>query len=470
MKEKGFIKNILTVVGGNGVYLISNILLGFLLPMILDLADYGYYKIYTLYVGYCGLLNFGFPDGILLRYGGKEYTQLHRPLFRVYSRMFLILEAAMTLLVMGIACCLRGEYALIIGFVGLNLMFNNVTLYYQYLSQATSRFREFSLRKVLQALCVIAVLVILLVGKRYGLFARVGYIAFLLIMQAISMILLLWYILTYREITFGPALPWKEALPELKQTFRKGVLMMVAYEVAQLLLLMDRQFVSVLFPVEVYAQYAFAYNILSCVTALVTAVSTVMFPMLKKLRQDDALGKFESMLSVVSCLVGLCLVGVLPVQWLVRWLLPAYEGALAYVQILFPVLLFTAGVSIVAFTYYKVLDRMREYLVICLIALVTAFLFNCAAFMIWRTPEAICWASVAVMLVWFAMAVGNLGKRCGVKWLRSFVYILCLAAGFYGVQYLNWGDWAQAGIYLALWCAVSAALFGRKWKALLKES
>lgn len=467
MKEKGFIKNILTVVGGNGVYLLSNILLGFLLPMILDVADYGYYKIYTLYVGYCGLLNFGFPDGILFRYGGCDYNQLNKPLFRTYSRLFLGLQGVMTLLVVGIAAFLRGEYALIIGFVGLNLIWYNVTLYYQYLSQATSRFKEFSLRKVLQAVGTIVVLVVLLLGKRFGLFARVSYITFILILQAISVILLAWYVSTYREITFGPAVGWREALPELKLIFRKGLMMTLAYEVAQLILLMDRQFVSVLFPVETYAQYAFAYNILSCVTALVTAVSTVLFPMLKKLRQEDALQKFEGTLALVSCLVGVCLVGVWPVEWLIGWLLPSYEGALTYVRILFPTLLFTSGISIVTFTYYKVLDRIREYLFISLGTLAVSFALSCTAVYVWRVPEAVSWTSVAAILVWYVAAIGNLGKGKTVKWLRSLVYTLLICAAFYAAQSLPFGKWGNAGIYLAAYCLISMLVFAGRWRTYL---
>ena len=89
MKINRFFKDIFTVSIGNVAYLISSILLGFVLPMLLSVDDYGYYKLYTLYFSYSGLLHFGFIDGILLVFAGKDYEELDRQAFRLYSRFFI---------------------------------------------------------------------------------------------------------------------------------------------------------------------------------------------------------------------------------------------------------------------------------------------------------------------------------------------------------------------------------------------
>lgn len=459
MKEKGIVKNILTVVSGNGIYLISNILLGLVLPLILDVKDYGYYKIYTLYVGYCGLLHFGFVDGILLRYGGCEYSQLNKPLFRTYTRFFFLIEAACALLVVGISMCLKQEYRLIIACVGLNLIWCNVTLYYQYISQATSRFKEFSLRKMLQAIGIILALLTVYFIKKYCAQSSISYLLFILLMQTISFVLLLWYVYTYRDITFGPSAPFKVVWGDIKSVLKKGIMLTVAYEVAQLIMIMDRQFVSLLFDVEVYAKYAFTYNILSCVTALITAVSTVMFPMLKKTNRKVVEEHFEGMSAAVLCLVGLSMVGVYALEWIIGWILPEYIESMTYIWVVFPALMFISGITIVGFTYYKVFDKIKDYLIISVIVLVVAFFCNCIAICIWNTPTALSVASVFVSFVWYVAVTAFLARSCHLKWGKGLIYAAVIVLAFYCTAFAEMQSWQKILLYLIVYLLATLIVF-----------
>lgn len=72
------LNDILKVAASNIIVLFSGVLVGFLLPKIIGITDYGYYKTYTLYATYVGMFHFGISDGIYLKYGGKDYSQLDR--------------------------------------------------------------------------------------------------------------------------------------------------------------------------------------------------------------------------------------------------------------------------------------------------------------------------------------------------------------------------------------------------------
>ena len=65
-KENGFLKNTIKVIVSNFALLSSSILVGLILPKILGVEQYGYYKLFMLYNVYGALLHFGFVDGILL--------------------------------------------------------------------------------------------------------------------------------------------------------------------------------------------------------------------------------------------------------------------------------------------------------------------------------------------------------------------------------------------------------------------
>ena len=70
VSKSTFTKNILRVMTSRGIMLLSEILLGFVVPKILGVSGYGYLKTYSLYTAYTALLHFGFVDGILLYFAG----------------------------------------------------------------------------------------------------------------------------------------------------------------------------------------------------------------------------------------------------------------------------------------------------------------------------------------------------------------------------------------------------------------
>lgn len=58
------VKDILKVSASNVVKLLAGLLVAFVLPKIIGVADYGYYKTFTLYATYVGLFHLGICDGI----------------------------------------------------------------------------------------------------------------------------------------------------------------------------------------------------------------------------------------------------------------------------------------------------------------------------------------------------------------------------------------------------------------------
>ena len=77
MKTKNnFIKSVFTVIFSNIFILLSGVLVGFVLPKIMGVDEYGYYKLFMLYATYIVLLYFGLADGMLVKYGGQGDTQM----------------------------------------------------------------------------------------------------------------------------------------------------------------------------------------------------------------------------------------------------------------------------------------------------------------------------------------------------------------------------------------------------------
>ena len=79
MGQRSVVKNIVSVALSNIITLLAGVGVGLLLPKLLEVEDYGWYKTFTLYVTYLGFAHLGLLDGIVLEYGGLDFDQLDHP-------------------------------------------------------------------------------------------------------------------------------------------------------------------------------------------------------------------------------------------------------------------------------------------------------------------------------------------------------------------------------------------------------
>ena len=203
MQNKVFGKNLFLVAFSRMVSLLSGVVVGLLLPKIFSVTDYGYFKIFTLYAVYTALLHFGFVDGLLLRLAGKNYNELNRENLRTYTRFFAAFQGVIFLImtVFGIVFA-KGEYRFVVLMLALNMVFVNLTTYYQFVSQATQRFGEYSAKSLIVSVCKL-----IFVGGLFVVYlldvAEVSYRIYLIGMNLLDFGMLLWYVALYRDITFG---------------------------------------------------------------------------------------------------------------------------------------------------------------------------------------------------------------------------------------------------------------------------
>ena len=76
--KKSIWKNLAKVFFSQGLSVFSGVMVGFIIPKILGVEEYGFYRTYTMYFTYTSLLHFGFVDGILLKYSGQDYDNLNK--------------------------------------------------------------------------------------------------------------------------------------------------------------------------------------------------------------------------------------------------------------------------------------------------------------------------------------------------------------------------------------------------------
>lgn len=432
------VKDILKVSASNVAKLLAGVLVAFVLPKIIGVEDYGYYKTFTLYATYVGLFHLGICDGIYLKFGGKNYSDLNRAKFRFYSQAFFLIEALIALLLGTIALVLlQGEWLFICLGLSVYLLCINVTGFYQIISQIVCRFGELSRRNVLQSLGVTAVVLVLWgLAKVCGV--HVSYRLFLVAYVGVTGLLAVWYAITYKDITFG-LVEWREAPWRDLVVFAKvGIPLTIANLCSSLILTLDRQFVSVLFDIETYAVYAFAYNMLSLVTTVLTAIATVAYPKLQRMSSNRRRESYAVFRGAVIMLVLCCLAVYFPLAWFVGWYLPDYTGSLPIFRVILPGLAMSSCITIVMHNYYKTMGENTRFFRQALLVLGLSVVADALAYLACRTSVAISTSSVIVIGAWYLISESFLAKRMTIRrWADAGVLAVGIVAFYVAAEFLG---------------------------------
>ena len=216
MKKQGVVKSIFGVAISNVISIIGGIIVGFLLPKVLPVEDYGWYKTFTLYTAYLGFVGLGIQDGIALKYGGKDYEDIDRHLFRSYFSWYTLVHIIFCFLTFIFAPLVPNtNYRFILVSLGIYAIIANYSAYFQHISQITQRFKEYTTRKIISS-----ILRILNVGALF-LWAALGfpptYKVFLIVFITTELLVTTWYVFTYRDIAFGDKLSLSDTRKDIFQ-------------------------------------------------------------------------------------------------------------------------------------------------------------------------------------------------------------------------------------------------------------
>ena len=463
-----FLKNVFKVLCGNIITIISGVLIGFLLPMLISVTDYGYYKIFTLYMSYIGCFALGIIDGINLKYAGSKLDELNKKDFRLYFKVITIIQLIVSILVILFSFIfLKDNLRVIFILLGLIIIPNNLSGYFQQVSQATQRFSEYAIRNIVKSLGNIVILFILFI--LYKANYEVTYVHYIVMFLFINYFLFGWYIATYKEIVFGKYTKAKDKKLEIIEFIKMGFPLMISNLCATLILTIDRQFVSILFSTEEYAQYAFAYNLLSLVTIAISAIAVVLFPMLKQESEENLSKKYDKYISSIIVTVGLMLVSYFPLSLIINMVLPKYNESLIFFKIIFPSLLGSSALTAIMHNYYKSIGKNILFFKKSIVILVISIIANIIAYVISKSMVGFSVATIIVTITWYIYTEHTLVEKLNVKWKKNLIYQILIIIIFYISIMCNENIFISAVIYIILFAIISYIMQKEIIKSLLNR-
>lgn len=430
-QNNDFFKNTIRVIISNFALLLSSILVGLILPKILGVEQYGYYKLFMLYSVYGALLHFGFVDGILLHFGGENYCEIDKRKLRCITRFFISLELIVSSILVICSLFIPNDiYRFIFIAVGVYSFILNTFTYFQYFTQAIMDFGFLSRVNMLQAISTSVIIIVLLFLIKIKAINYVNYMQYTYCFIITYLIILFTYMFRYHDLVFGEALSLGKMKKTILMLFKIGFPVTISYQISNLILNLDNQYISIFFNNKIFGEYSFAYSLISLTTTVLTAVSTVIFPYLNKQEISNAIKNYGLNISYILGLMYFLIAIYFPVQVFVRIVLPEYIGSLAFFRILLPGVGITSCISLVIFNYFKITNNSMKYLALGIGVLILAIVLNYLAYFIFKDPYAIAISSLVVLFIWYLLSNSYLYKRYTIERNKNTFYMLLMTLVF----------------------------------------
>lgn len=419
-------KNLFYTLFANMISLMSGILATFLIPKLLSVEQYAYFKEFTFYLGYVGVFHFGFNDGVYIQYGKYDYEELPKKNFRGYFR-YLLLSQILVAIVVALITVFRidsMDEKIIFLVLAFNIILANIMSYFDYVSQFTRRFKIYSFNMILsKVLFLLGILAFIFINDDRGLY-------FVALQTLINILIFCIYCGKYREIIFGSSIGFKELKREVKVLLSTGFFVMIGNFMSIFIIGIDRIFIDNFFTKTDFAMYSFATSLLLMFYILVNAVTTFIYPYLTRELNDNAKEAYRSMKRIIFMIIGISLCAYYPFKFIVIAFIPKYIDALSITAIIFPTILLSAEISIVSANFYKTLKLQKEYTKNNLVAGSIAVVMATLAFVIFKDVDAIAVSSLISFFLWGLYSDLFFGKKISVKMGSHYLFELSTIAIF----------------------------------------
>jgi O-antigen/teichoic acid export membrane protein len=361
------LKNFSYTISSNLLNFVVIALVTLIVPKLIGVKDYGFWQLYLFYTNYVGILHFGWIDGIYLKYGGVEYSKLDPNYFKTQFFYFSIFQViiAVSIATLGIFQT-DNDSKFVVMSIAICLIFYNLRQFFLYILQDTNRIRDYAFNiisdRIIYSLWIV---VFLAFGIRnYKLFI-VGDIVSKMATLFMAMVLC-------KNILFGKILKFTSVIDGIYDNIRIGIKLLSANLASLLIIGIVRYGIKNEWGVAIFGKVSLTLSISNAMMLFVTAVSLVLFPMLRRIDKSLLNRLYGNFRYVLIYILFICMFLYFPMITIMDKWLPNYQSSLKYLAFLFPMLVYEGKFELMVNTFLKTLRMEKTLLVINLIALVTS--------------------------------------------------------------------------------------------------
>lgn len=438
-----FIKNFSYAVSSNMVSLLISTMVILIVPKMIGVEEYGYWQLYIFYSSYIGFLQFGWNDGIYLRFGGDDYNTLNKGIFSSQFWLLLIFQTIIAIIIFTLSFFLINNVnrRFILEMFALGLIVVGVRAMPLFIFQATNRIKEFSQVTILDRLLYfILISSLLIMGiKEYKVMIYAD-----LIGKSIS---LLYAVYLCRDIVFHRFALISVSIKEIYININAGIKLMFANIASLLIIGVIRFGIERSWDISTFGKVSLTFSISNMMMFFINAVGIILFPILRRVDEKKLSNIYETM----SQLLMVAFLGILilyyPMKVILTSWIPDYSESLQYMVLLFPMFVYEGKMALLINTYLKTLRKEKLMLKINFISLILSVLITFISAFLLRNLILSILSIVIVIIFRSILAEWYLSKFLGISIYRSTVVELIVTIMFILVGWIM-NFWISMIIYM----------------------
>lgn len=357
-KVRQFLKNIAGAVGANVVRLMISVAMTLLLPKLMGQEQYSYWQLYLFYGTYLAYSSLGWCEGITLKYGGAHYAELNKPL--IIGQIWLLFGYELLFfcglwLVTAVIRIQQTKHILLM-LACASAVFDIVRYMVQSVLHTVNRIQDYVRVVMLERLFFAALAVTALL---VGFDSAFALILCEIIARVLSMLYSFWVI---RDMVCTRPAGRKELLDEAGSEISIGCKLLWALLASQLVIGIIRFAIEQKWGVLQFGQISLTISLSNMAVSCVSAIGVVIFPMIKRMREDQMERIYTPVRTLMSVGIWGGLLFFVPFKWLLSRWLPQYAGALEYLALLLPLCLYESRTAMLTTTYLKAYREEKNIL------------------------------------------------------------------------------------------------------------
>ncbi|WP_418790834.1 hypothetical protein [Phosphitispora sp. TUW77] len=348
-----FIKNFSYALSSNFISLLISTLVVLIIPKLIGVQEYGYWQIYMFYSSYVGFMQFGWNDGIYLRYGGVKYQILDKKLFFSQFWMLTFSQVIIACIMVSISILYseNAERLFIFIMVAVNTVFMGVRAMPLFILQATNRIKDYALITVIgRYIYFILIIIFLLFGIReYKLMIAADLIG--------KIISLIYSMYVCRDLVAQKITLFYFSFRETFDNIKAGIKLMFANIASMLIVGTVRFGIERSWDVATFGKISLTISISKFIMIFLNAIGIIMFPILRRTKEENLSDIYSTMRDFLMIgLLGMLII-YYPINNVLSVWLPEYSESILYMALVFPVFIYEGKMVLLINTYFKTLRK-----------------------------------------------------------------------------------------------------------------
>lgn len=402
-----------------------------IIPKLLNVVDFGYWRLFILYITFGGLLHLGFIDGIYVLWARENPKYYYSNILKALTTLVLIMS--ISTVITALIFFLFGTDVQLLFFVLLFGFINNIFLYFQILHQLQKKYKIVSSMNLFFPLIFIVILIILYFIKSVDyVLVIAGYNLAIIIVTVAYLFMLLGSYKTSTNVATIRLAIW----PYISTGFP----LLIANLLSLFLINGDMVIISNFFPIDHFAYYAFAVMLLNVVLLLTRALSAVFFPHASLISLEDKKILYSKS-STIIILTGGFLMGLYPlIIMLIRLILPKYLISITYMKVLMLSPIPLMCIQVIHINYFQLFLKQNIYLLIVTALTLVSLVLLIILGKIVKSLVLIAYYKVCILVVWYIVneiSLHDIIAQRIIDIFRRFISIIAIIGLFMGCMMIR---------------------------------